>query len=157
VSSYLAIYLNDHLAGAIVGVELVRRIGKSNADEEAFAGRLDALREEIEADRATLETVIDGLGVSTDRIKPIGAWIVEKVARLKPNGQLRGYSPLSRVLELEGLGMGIMGKKSLWESLRDGGEDVAVSGVEYGPLVARAADQRAVVDEMHRLAVARLT
>lgn len=36
--------------------------------------------------------------------------VAEKLGRLKPNGQLHGYSPLSRVIELEGLYLGISGK-----------------------------------------------
>ena len=39
--------------------------------------------------------------------------------RLKPNGQLTGYSPLSRVVELEGLALGITGKLALWKALRE--------------------------------------
>jgi hypothetical protein len=61
-SDYLDIYLNDHLAGATGGVELARRIRKSNAGEREFAASLGRLCEEIEADRTTLEGLIDGLG-----------------------------------------------------------------------------------------------
>lgn len=154
-SDYLDIYLNDHLAGATGGVELVRRIRKSNAGEREFATPLGRLCEEIEADRATLGALIDGLGISRDRFKPVGAWLGEKVARLKPNGQLRGYSPLSRVLELEGLAMGITGKKGLWEGLRDRGV-VAPSGVDFEQLAIRAEEQRATVEGLHSIAAARL-
>jgi hypothetical protein len=153
--NYLAIYLNDHLAGATGGVELARRIRKSNAGEEAFAAPLSNLCREIEEDRETLESVMDGLGTSRDRVKPLGAWAGEKVARLKPNGQLRGYSPLSRVLELEGLAMGITGKKGLWEALRDR-EVAAPPGIDFERLALRAEEQRAAVEELHRLAAARL-
>jgi hypothetical protein len=155
MSDLLDIYLNDHLAGATSGLELVRRIRKSNADEAEFAGPLARLCREIEADREILGGVIDCLGFSRSRIKPLGAWAGEKVARLKPNGRLRGYSPLSRVLELEGLGMGITGKKSLWEALRDRGTEVP--GVDFDRLVASAGEQRATVEGLHRLAVARLS
>ena len=46
--------------------------------------------------------------------KSAGAWTAEKFGRLKPNGQLTGYSPLSRLVELEGLKLGITGKLGLW-------------------------------------------
>ena len=39
-----------------------------------------------------------------------GAWTAEELERLKLNGQLAGYSPLSRLVELEGLAVGIEGK-----------------------------------------------
>jgi hypothetical protein len=154
-TDYIDIYLNDHLAGATGGVELARRICKSNAGEREFAASLGRLCEEIEADRTTLEGLIDGLGISRDRFKPIGAWVGEKVARLKPNGQLRGYSPLSRVLELEGLAMGITGKKGLWEALRDR-DVVAPPGVDFEQLAIRAEEQRASVEDLHQIAAARL-
>jgi hypothetical protein len=154
-TDYIDIYLNDHLAGATGGVELARRIRKSNAGEREFAAPLGRLCEEIEADRTTLEGLIDGLGISRDRFKPIGAWVGEKVARLKPNGQLRGYSPLSRVLELEGLAMGITGKKGLWEALRDRGV-AAPPGIDFERLAVRAEEQRASVEDLHHIAAARL-
>jgi hypothetical protein len=154
-TDYIEIYLNDHLAGATGGVELARRARKSNAGEREFGPPLDRLCKEIEADRTTLEGLVDGLGISRDRIKPVGAWVGEKVGRLKPNGQLRGYSPLSRVLELEALAMGITGKKGLWEALRDRGVD-APPGIDFGQLAIRAEEQRATVEGLHSLAAARL-
>ncbi len=43
------------------------------------------------------------LGVPQDRVKNAMGWGAEKLGRLKPNGQLTGYSPLSRMVELKGL------------------------------------------------------
>jgi hypothetical protein len=154
-SQYLDIYLNDHLAGATGGVELARRMRKSNDGEGEFATPLRRLCAEIETDRKTLEAVLDGLGVERDRLKPAGAWVGEKFARLKPNGRLRGYSPLSRVLELEGLAMGITSKKGLWEALRDR-EVEAPPGVDFEQLAIRAEEQRAAVEGLHSLAATRL-
>jgi hypothetical protein len=39
------------------------------------------------------------------------------VGRLKLNGRLLGYSPLSRLVELETLALGVHGKLALWRSL----------------------------------------
>jgi hypothetical protein len=76
------------------------------------------------------------------------AWAAEKVGRLKPNGHLTSYSPLSRLVELEGLKAGIEAKRSLWLALGEAGvADVAA-------LVARADEQLARL-EPHRLAAAR--
>ena len=112
----LAIYLNDHLAGSTGGVETARRARGSNEGTE-FGAPLAALCAEIEADRETLEAVMKELGVARSRIKPAIGWLGEKLGRLKPNGQLRGYSPLSRVVELELLLLGITGKLRLWTLL----------------------------------------
>jgi hypothetical protein len=112
----LSIYLNDHLAGATVGRELSRRSASSNRGTpyEPFLGQL---AQEIVEDRRSLLSIIDALGVRVDRLKAAAAWGGEKLGRLKLNGQLRGYSPLSRVVEFEGLVLGIHGKRALWITL----------------------------------------
>jgi hypothetical protein len=141
----LGIYLNDHLAGATGGVETARRTRGSNQGTE-FGEPLDRICKEIESDRESLEGVMEDLGVGLSRIKPAIGWIGEKLGRLKPNGQLRGYSPLSRIVELELLLLGITGKSRLWTLLDElVGER---SDADFPALIARAKDQRARVEEM---------
>jgi hypothetical protein len=153
-SRYLSIYLNDHLAGAVLGVGLARRLHESNEDEASMAQPLATVCAEIEADRSTLEALMKRLGVRAGRVKPALAATGEKLGRLKPNGQLRGYSPLSRLLELELLLVGITGKTQLWKALeRALGSDL--EGFDFAQLAARAAHQRKVVDELHREAAGR--
>lgn len=143
----LAIYLNDHLAGATVGVELVRRVRGAAAGDGA--GTIARLCAEIEADKATLERVMEELGVDRERLKPAAAWLAEKLGRLKPNGQLRGSSPLSRVVEMEGLYLGVTGKMQLWKTLeRTAGN--RLPDVDFAQLAERAAGQREAIDELHR-------
>ena len=112
----LRIYLQDHLAGATGGVELARRARAANQGT-TYGDSLARLADEIEADRRALEGIMDDLGFGADRAKNIAFWAAEKAGRLKLNGQLTGYSPLSRLTELEGLIAGINGKLSLWRSL----------------------------------------
>ena len=114
----LAIYLNDHLAGATGGVELARRSRASNSGTK-LGDALVEICAEIEADRATLERVMEQLEVKRDRTKVAGAWAAEKLGRLKLNGRLTGYSPLSRLVELEMLHIGITGKLQLWQALKE--------------------------------------
>jgi hypothetical protein len=154
--SQLEIYLNDHLAGATGGVELARRLRASNAGDAVFGEPLRRVCEEIEADRATLERVIERLGFSRSTVKPALAWVAEKLGRLKLNGQLRGYSPLSRLIELEGLLIGITGKIGLWQTLAEL-ESSSHLEVDLDQLSARAVAQRATIDELHRLAAVALT
>jgi hypothetical protein len=113
----LTIYLGDHLGGATFGAELARRAAASNQETE-FGPELAQLASEIEADRRELEQIIEALGRPRDRIKPAAGWLVEKAGRLKPNGRLLSYSPLSRVIELEGLAGGVNAKLALWRALR---------------------------------------
>ena len=152
---HLEIYLNDHLAGATGGVELARRLRASNQQDPIYGAPLRRVCEEIEADRATLEQVIERLGYTRSRAKPLGAWAMEKLGRLKLNGQLRGYSPLSRLIELEGLLIGITGKIGLWQVLSELELGQRLE-VDLEQLTARAAEQRAAVDDLHQLAATAL-
>jgi hypothetical protein len=150
----LEIYLADHLAAATAGVELARRSARRNTGT-AFGAILHRLAGEIEADRRALQQIIEQLGFRPSKTKEAAAWVGEKVGRLKLNGQIRGYSPLSRVLELEALSVGVAGKLALWESLltttRIGGRLV---GIDLEELAERARGQRDEIEEC-RLRAAR--
>ena len=91
------------------------------------------------------------LGVRRDPVKPMLAWAGEKLGRLKPNGQLRGYSPLSRLVELEGLELGVTGKLQLWRALERSLD--SVDGFDFEQLAERATSQRDRLEEL-RLAAA---
>ena len=141
-SDRLAIYLNDHLAAATAGVELARRAAASNRSND-YGRVLDELSEEIGTDREKLKEVMRRLSVGPDRAKVAAAWTGEKIGRLKLNGQFRGYSPLSRLVELEGLSVGVEGKLALWQALRRRfADDPRLRGVDFGELVDRARAQR---------------
>ena len=152
-SKYLATYLNDHLAGATFGVELVRRAAGENKGSE-LGTFLSQLAREIEADRETLKTIMAELGVRTDRAKVAIGWAAEKMGRLKPNAQLRGYSPLSPLVELEGLLIGIQGKLAMWIVLGDVAQELGLDRARLDALAARAERQQADV-ERHRREVGR--
>jgi hypothetical protein len=114
----LRIYLQDHLAGATGGAELARRARGSN-EGTPYGQPLAKLADDIEADRHALENLMEELGFGPDRAKNLAFWVGEKAGRLKLNGQLTGYSPLSRMDELEGLVIGVNAKRSLWLTLLD--------------------------------------
>jgi hypothetical protein len=146
----LGIYLADHLAAATAGVELARRAARAN-EGTAIGDALGRLTAEIEEDRRTLRGIVAGLGFSESRPKEALAWAGEKLGRLKLNGQLRGYSPLSRVLEFEALSVGIAGKLALWETFRTiPGLDL---GIDLDQLAERARRQRTAVEELRAEAV----
>jgi hypothetical protein len=139
---YLPIYLNDHYAGSTLGLELAKRAAKNNDGNAEFGPALAALATEIGEDRDELKRVMERLGVSEDRIKSGLFWMGEKVGRLKPNGQLLQFSPLSRVVEIEGLITGVGGKLSLWRTLLELAErDVRLDTGELEVLAGRAEDQ----------------
>ena len=146
----LSIYLNDHLAGSTTGRDLARRALDNNRGTE-FEPFLERLADQIDQDRDSLLDLMRRLDIGEDRIKQVVAWAIEKAGRLKLNGMLTGYSPLSRVVELEGLSLGVEGKLSGWRSL----EKVAVSeprlaAADLPRLIERARRQRRQL-EKHRL------
>jgi hypothetical protein len=150
----LEIYLADHLAAATAGAALARRTAKSNA-ATTFGGALRRLAADIDDDRRTLQSIVAELGFRESKAKEAIAWAGEKAGRLKLNGQIRGYSPLSRVLELEALSVGVAGKLALWRSLQAvPGTTERLGGVDLELLAERAREQRDEIEEL-RLRAAR--
>ena len=150
---FLEIYLADHLAAAAAGLALVRRAARSNTGTR-MGDTLRRLTVEIDEDRQTLRRLVTDLGFTGSKPKEVVAWAVEKVGRLKRNGQLRGYSPLSRVLELEALSVGIAGKLALWETLErvpDPGR--RLRAFELHHLIERALRQPEEVEQLRLEAV----
>lgn len=144
---FLATYLNDHLAGATGGVELARRLRSSIRSDSRADNPLAQVCAEIEVDRDTLRRLMQRLEIRRGVLKPAVAWAGEKAGRLKLNGRLTGSSPLSRLVELELLFIGITGKRQLWRSLeRSLGE--SLDEFDFRQLAARADRQRNVVGEL---------
>lgn len=142
MSRYLPIYLNDQLFQQTVAVELCRRSQRSNPDGELGAF-LAELHHELEADRQELIRRMEREGVQPSRARVAGARLAERLGRLKPNGHVTTYSPLSRLVELDALAQLLEGKRAFWLSLAD--EELA----------ARTQAQRERL-EPHRLAAARV-
>jgi hypothetical protein len=112
----LRIYLNDHLATTLIARELARRSLRRNrrSDLGAFLERyLAENAEEREAVRDAMRRV----HARRQPYKEPAAWAAERVGRLKPNGQLTGYSPLSRLVEIEGLAALLAGSRLFWLAL----------------------------------------
>ncbi len=140
-SDLLPIYLNDHFAGSTVGRDLARRAAGSNKGTE-LGDFLDDLAEQIEADRIQLENVMARLEVTVNPMKVGAFWLGEKLGRLKLNGRLLEYSPLSRVIELEGLITGVNGKLALWRTLAAAAPgEPRLAEFDFSHLIARAEEQ----------------
>jgi hypothetical protein len=148
----LAVYLQDHHAGATAGLALARRTAGANEDTE-YGPELERIAAEIAEDVESLERLMDRLGVRRDVVKDTFAWTGEKLGRLKRNGTWLAYSPLSRVVELEGLVVGVTGKLALWESLQ-AANATPLAGLDWETLAARARDQRERLDGLRRRAAA---
>ena len=144
----LSTYLNDHLAGATGGLELAKRTRGSN-QEAPYAEFLTMLEREIDEDRETLKAIMDRLDVEQNQLKVSLGWMAEKVGRLKLNDQLIGYSPLSRLVEFEGLMLGVTGKMALWRTLQHvAGGDGRLAEFDLAALIERAERHRSGLEEL---------
>jgi hypothetical protein len=151
-TDHLETYLQDHRAGAEMGSDLARRMRDENEGTQ-YAEFLDHIADEIAEDVIVLEQLMERLDVDRSVLKGAAAKIGEKVGRLKPNNQLLGYSPLSRVLEFEGLRSGVQGKLALWDSLMEIAPfDDRLNAEELAQLIIRAEAQLKGLRVHHRLA-----
>jgi hypothetical protein len=148
-----AIYLNDHLAGSTIGLALARRALSSNRGTP-FESFLETLAEQIADDRATLRKLMRTLDIGEDHVKKLAALAAERAGRLKLNGSLLSYSPLSRLVEFEGLALGVTGKLAMWRALQEL-DDPRLAGFDIAGLAERAEGQRRGI-ELQRLEAARL-
>jgi hypothetical protein len=150
----LSSYLNDHLAGSVGALELLDRlidIYKGQPLEAFFSN----LRQEIEADQETLKALIARLGQEESTVRKAGAWVMEKLSRAKiqPGGTEEGEMGL--FLALEGLALGITGKRALWRALAAASATVPqLRPLDYDALEKCAEEQHDRV-EAKRLEIAR--
>ena len=109
-------YLNDHLAGSVGALELIAHWAEIHKGEPLGRFFLE-IEKEIKADQETLRDIMRALGVEESKVRKVSAWAAEKVgrARLIVAGDEPGS--LGLVLTLEGLIMGVTGKKLMWASL----------------------------------------
>ncbi|MCP3101799.1 hypothetical protein LZ198_23250 [Myxococcus sp. K15C18031901] len=148
----LGIYLSDHHAGAISGLELARRTERENHGNPVGHFLADLLPE-LREDLALLVEVMKVLEVRADALKSRAAWLLEKLARLKLNGTWVRYSPLSRLVELEALCSAIEGRLSLWSTLaRLQGQDPRLARFDFVALIARGEMQLLALQRLRALA-----
>jgi hypothetical protein len=149
----LGIYLNDHMAGAVAGSELARRLAGAE-QHEVYGPVATRLAKEIDEDRTDLLRFMTALNVPVRRYKTLFAWAASKAGTLKPNGRLLSRSPLSRVVELEALRLGVEGKAAAWRTLRiRASTDTRLDAGRLDRLIERAATQITDLETLRILAV----
>lgn len=148
----LTTYLNDHVAGATLGKELVERCLSNNA-KTPLGDFLAQLLSEIEEERAVLKDVLERLGSGANPVKTAVTWLGEKASRIKLSNPLGAYSDFNRLEELELLLLGVRGKLALWQAL-EAVADERLSSVDFAALSGRAKGQLEHI-EQHRLSAAR--
>ena len=140
----LSVYLQDHLAGAVFGVELVEALEHDH--ELTELGRLAAAwKAEIKADQLELRHVAERVGATPNAIKEAIGWISERASRLKLHRESHG--DLGTFESLETLALGITGKAKLWQTLALAARtDERLTGFDFARLQTRAREQHDEVE-----------
>ena len=139
----LAIYLQDHHAAGVAGARVAKRAALAIDHRAGHDGDLTRVASEIRQDLSALEGIMRQLGVEPNRWKDTFSRIAERASRSKLNGRLLRRSPLSDLLELETLVVGITGKQALWVTLR---EVLPAQTEELNQLLERAEEQKQLVE-----------
>lgn len=147
---FLGIYLNDHLAVLVGTRELLERSLESNRGTP-LGDVLGEILSSTEEEQAALEALMKRQGVAENRAKTAGAWLAERVGRLKLNGQLTGYSDLSRLVEIEGAAVAVEAKRLFWDALTRAGIAEA-GGLQTAELSQRAEGHRDQLKSHHQAA-----
>jgi hypothetical protein len=139
-TKHLHTYLNDHLAGSISAVELLDYLIERH-EQDRFGKFFRDLRNDIQADQDTLRDLIRKLNAEESSVRKAGAWIAEKLGRVKIAGA--GVRDNYGLLQaLEGLELGITGKKLLWRSLAKIASSITeLQGTDFAGLEKRAQEQ----------------
>ena len=151
----LAIYLRNHEAAAQAGRDLFRRTA-ANQRDRPYAGELAQLATEIEQDLESLRAIMRAVRVSPDLVQGLALRVGERVGRLKPNGSLLGRAPLSDLIEVEGMLDAVRAKAAGWLALAQVPEPDWGEAADTQALYERALDQAERLQEIHRIAAARL-
>jgi hypothetical protein len=148
------VYLNDHLAGAMLGSDLAEQIRDQN-EGTPLGELMQSLAPQIEEDRQTLIGLMQRMDSSKSPVKQAGAWVTEKVSRAKFGGLTSGAPQLGTFMAIESLALGVLGKLSLWTALAEvADQHPAIASVDLNELIDRAQTQYDRL-EAQRLAASR--
>lgn len=151
----LGIYLDDHSALMQGELELIARCRRSQ-QPGPLREFLEQLEREVIAQQTVVKDVKTRIGSRSTwegQIKSGAAWFAEKVGRLKLNGSLFNYSPLSRVVELESLSVAAGERIGMWntfDALADA--DPRLDGITFAFFQKQSEDHLATLASYRRAA-----
>jgi hypothetical protein len=139
MSDPLITYLNDHLGGAQIAVQVLEAM-RDQHDDQRFREFASVLLPEIQVDDRTLRSIANKIGPGPSAVKEAGGWLLEKFARLKLGHT--GSTNFEMFESLELLVLGIHGKLCLWKALQVASRlDSRLREYNFEELVSRAHQQ----------------
>jgi hypothetical protein len=149
------VYLNDHLAGAMLGSALAEQLREKN-EGTPLGNVMSSLASQIEEDRETLMDLMDRMGTSKNPVKQATTWLAEKATRPKFSGLTSGDPEVGTFMALENLALGVEGKVSLWKVLKEVADQYGpLKSMNLDELIGKAEAQRDAL-ESERIAAGRL-
>ncbi|MGI9183389.1 MAG: hypothetical protein ACR2GZ_00270 [Solirubrobacteraceae bacterium] len=149
------VYLNDHLAGAMLGSDLAEQLRSRNAGTR-LGELMESLAPQIEEDRETLIALMEKLGTSKNPLKQAATWMAEKASRPKFSGLTSGERELGTFMAVESLALGVLGKEALWTALKAVADQrPPLASMNLDALIDRAQAQHRAL-ERERLAMAKV-
>ena len=141
----LHLYLNDHLAGSVGAIELLDNLVKQHS-QDRFEKVLRDLRDEIHSDQETLRNLMRKVGAKESAVRKAGAWLAEKLGRAKLGD---AHDSAELLQALEGLALGITGKRLLWRSLQTISANFPeLQGTDFSVLENRAQEQFGRIEDL---------
>jgi hypothetical protein len=154
MSEPLAVYLNDHLAGSIAGLNMMDAL-TGHTEGSPLAARLRALAEEVREDQQLVRDVLDRIEAGERHLTQAAAWVTQKVSEGRIALTGRAHPGLALLEALESLALGLQGKLALFRVLAILAQsDHRLAGLPFTARATRTAAQHAMI-EAERLAAAR--
>jgi hypothetical protein len=145
------VYLNDHLAGAMLGSALAQQI-RDRHEGTPLGEVMGSIATQIEEDRRTLLGLMERMGTSKSPVKQAMGWVAEKTSRAKFSGIVSREREHGAFMALESLTLGVEGKRSMWKALKEvAGQYPALASTNLDELIDRAEAQHTAL-ERERLA-----
>lgn len=139
MSEALVTYLNDHLGGAQIAVQVLEAM-RDQHDDPRFRELANALLPDVQADDQTLRSIAEKIGSGPSKAKQAGGWLLEKFARLKLGHT--GSTNFEMFESLELLVLGVHGKLCLWKAFQAASIlDARLREYDFEELIRRAQQQ----------------
>jgi hypothetical protein len=148
----LAIYIQDHLTGSRLAVDLLVTICRKHVGD-SLAEFATALLNEVQEDRQVLQSIAERVGTSSSGLKEFGGWLFEIASRFKLD---REPDKLGTLEAMEFLALGAIGKESLWRALGAiASAEPRLQGIDFDHLASRAHTQYTWIED-RRIEVAKM-
>lgn len=153
-STYLKIYLQDMEAFTKAACRLAGRTLGSNRNTP-YRPTLERAHAVLQAENEAQRALMDAAGVAPNALKDAAAVAAETLGRLKLNGEWLSYSPLSRVLELQGLLAAVHARSGFWRAVAHlAGADARFDAQLAAERLAELEGLVGELDDAHRRAAA---